>query len=455
MSDKNIVTSSASPTETTFFENKLPPLTAGNYTINVKHEVSGTGISTNLPASTEAQEPFTASKKFTVQGKRFSISDIIDHVYPPVNTDGDYKNTLPHVVFKNPSYAWQRSLYSVNDSKVTDQSYNPNPSPSWLAVLLFDQKDPMPAIQNGTLANLTTVPATTYCYNGFTEAYGEKSSQPIQYVDVPVALFTDIAPSADDMIWLSHAREVAVDGTINHATDAEPTKKYCTVIGNRLPVPGQKSLATLVSFEGLKSILPGSTGTALANMETVRLIVLKSWTYNCINATEDFKSLVTNLGSGATTLQVPSDGVTSTYVSSALELGYTAFNHNTRKGASTVSWYHGPLVPNKPVDFASDSAVYSNADALLRYDPDTGMFDASYAAAWQIGQLMALNDRQFALSLYDWKKAFHVALIEAINKTLDGSGSSDSSQLLAEFYEDPVKFLSEKVIHPNLNQPNK
>ncbi|GHE55785.1 hypothetical protein GCM10011340_08200 [Roseivirga thermotolerans] len=449
MSDKNknILASSTAPTETIFYENKLPALSVGNYTIEVEHTVSGTKI--NEP------NPFKAHKYFAVQGRRFSITDLIDHVYPPVNTDGDYKNTLPHVVFNNPSYAWQRSLYAASDSPVGAQTYNPNPTPSWLAVLLFDQADPMPTITSGTAADLMSpnVPATTYCYGDFALGYGEKSSQPIQYIDVPLDLFTSIAPSADDMIWLSHAREVAVEGTINHSNDADPTKKYCTVMGNRLPTPGNKSLAVLVSLEGMKDVLPdseGNPGTGLGSNTTIRLLVLKSWTYNCINATEDFKSLVTKLGAGAGPLQVPTEKVASSYVVDALDLGYTAFNHNTRKGASTVSWYHGPFVPNKSDDFSSSNEVHAHSDSLLRYDPDTGMFDVSYAAAWQIGQLMALHDRQFAMSLYDWKKSFHQALIQAINEKL--AGNDDVFQVIADFNENPAKFLSEKVFHPGLTQ---
>ena len=53
----------------------------------------------------------------------------------------------------------------------------------------------------------------------------------------------------------------------------------------------------------------------------------------------------------------------------------------------SVSWYRGPLLPY-PAKAAIKVPV-SSADAVLRYDPATGLFDTSYAAAWQLGRLLA------------------------------------------------------------------
>jgi hypothetical protein len=44
------------------------------------------------------------------------------------------------------------------------------------------------------------------------------------------------------------------------------------------------------------------------------------------------------------------------------------------------------------------------ADALVRYDPDLSMFDVSYSAAWELGRLLALQDKDFSTSLYQWKR---------------------------------------------------
>ena len=75
-----------------------------------------------------------------------------------------------------------------------------------------------------------------------------------------------------------------------------------------------------------------------------------------------------------------------------------------RQGEKTVSWYRGPLVPlnyDKPVQIQEP---VSCADELLRYDPDIGLFDTTYAAAWQLGRLLALQNQSFALALNQARK---------------------------------------------------
>ena len=44
-----------------------------------------------------------------------------------------------------------------------------------------------------------------------------------------------------------------------------------------------------------------------------------------------------------------------------------------------------------------------NADQLLRYDTGTGLLDTSYAAAWELGRLLTLQDKKLSLSIFEWK----------------------------------------------------
>jgi hypothetical protein len=92
-------------------------------------------------------------------------------------------------------------------------------------------------------------------------------------------------------------------------------------------------------------------------------------------------------------------------VNGAYALGYTAFNHVMRQGEKTVSWYRGPLVP---LDYVKPKQVQEPvqcADELLRYDSETGLFDVTYAAAWQLGRLLALQNHGFALALNRARRA--------------------------------------------------
>jgi hypothetical protein len=53
---------------------------------------------------------------------------------------------------------------------------------------------------------------------------------------------------------------------------------------------------------------------------------------------------------------------------------------------------------------------------VLAFDPTTGMLDASLAAAWTIGRLMALQDQSYAASLYAWKKGQAQAVVDAAER---------------------------------------
>jgi hypothetical protein len=93
----------------------------------------------------------------------------------------------------------------------------------------------------------------------------------------------------------------------------------------------------------------------------------------------------------------------SVLMRNALLMGYVPMDHHLRQGGRTVSFYRSPFVP-LPVPPAP-VAYYSGPDAATAYDPQTGLFDVSYAAAWQLGQLLALRSASIASALYQWKRA--------------------------------------------------
>ena len=69
-----------------------------------------------------------------------------------------------------------------------------------------------------------------------------------------------------------------------------------------------------------------------------------------------------------------------------------------------MAWYRGPLSPYQitgdfPLSSADPDSIYLNAQAAMIYDETTGLFDLTYAVAWQLGRLLALNDRHFAQEL--------------------------------------------------------
>jgi hypothetical protein len=92
-------------------------------------------------------------------------------------------------------------------------------------------------------------------------------------------------------------------------------------------------------------------------------------------------------------------------VQTALKLGYAPLPHHLRQGSRTVSWYRGPLVPVPDVARTVDN-IFVNADRALQYDKDTGLFDVTYAAAWQLGRLLALQAPEFAWALFLMERGY-------------------------------------------------
>jgi hypothetical protein len=87
-----------------------------------------------------------------------------------------------------------------------------------------------------------------------------------------------------------------------------------------------------------------------------------------------------------------------------LAMGCVPLPHATRQGNQTVSWYHGPLVPGRNTTQQDLQLPVRAADELVRYNPQLGLFDVSYAAAWELGRLLALQSKDFSVSLFNWKR---------------------------------------------------
>jgi hypothetical protein len=237
------------------------------------------------------------------------------------------------------------------------------------------------------------------------------------------------------------------------------------VVGNRLPettpatqIPPKtqaapavgKNVALLVSLENMQDALRGHSADGYyakivaTNVNGfVRLPVFYSWNFVSWHDTSfEFEQILKGLNGRDPTApnngpKVPNplmrrpnppnfDSPTDaqTIVQDMLKLGYTPMNHLTREpyvgGASpekiqSVSWYRGPLAPfavEPSIAFISypdgspdhrTPLIYA-ADQLLRFDPKVGLYDTSYAAAWQIGRLVSLQDKSFSVALYRWMK---------------------------------------------------
>lgn len=422
------------PTEgtITFVQSLRPPLEDGLYEITVEQSVSNSNP--DAPAGAVFDETYTHTRRFQVAGERFSIgSSEIDSSFPPQGSQGEYADVLPHVVFVRRTLPWERTVGDAARS-------------TWLALLVFDESDPPPKVTEALVGDLqpapfphgengpdepSSLPPTAVSYPDLELEYGEVPWDPCRVIDVPVALLDQILPGADDMPWLAHSRALSHPSPLRMAglRDGQTSVDSSVVVANRLPTPNSLITVHLVSLENMIAHLPLGEGYAAAGIsladgqpaELVRLVSLHSWSYRSVDPEDTFTGLLMKLdeddGLRVLAIANASTGTSDAdaYVANALKLGYTPVNHHTRQGSRTVSWYRGPLLP-MGAEMPGAMPPVKSADEAVQYDPGTGMMDVTYAAAWQIGRLLALQDKGFAEALTRWKRANTRRAFEAFER---------------------------------------
>jgi hypothetical protein len=355
--------------------------------------------------------PYAGTRRIRVVGPHFGLAPgDIGPCYPPADSEGHYALSLPSITLLDSSLPWQISLGGAPSEE---------PAP-WLALLLLlpEEIRPNPAVGTAStdgsfvvgLADYLAPPAEVQGPK-FTEAQRaaflrqyEKLS--LQVIDVDAAAFTAIAPQFTELHFLAHARETNPEH--QEIAALHTPGRVSAVLGNRLPTgsPSGLYLAHLVSLEGFADILPGS---GLPSKKIVRLASLARWTFRSTEgAGENFVALMAGLDAGTLTL-APAEPATpgpEETVAAAMAHGYCALHYATRLGEASTGWYRGPCLPvpmrrNKQPPFGA-------AEAGLIYDwkaasaASNGLFDLSFAVAWQTGRLAALADRQFVTALLTW-----------------------------------------------------
>lgn len=430
----------------TFIQHQLPGLEDGSYQLDISQHVDDAD---GQPISGDTLD---RSYTLAVLGDRFRLSDpsaTVASTFPASNDTGEFTTVLPHVVFAAPSFPWTRSPLPPSGQGAADAATDGD-VPTWLALLVLDQDDanaygfdltPVTA-RLGDLFPETACDKTTLGknYSYFTGAtstagleIGQQADDPVQTIDIPLKLFADIAPTLGDLGLTAHVRRVSVENkplALGAQPPAEPTGTFAIVVGNRLPQPDTQSHAYLVSLESLAGFLPaarddGTLATpGLDITKSLRLAVLQHWTFFTKGETAAFVDRLEMLNGRtiggpdavSTSLRLTAPGARPP-ISTALDSGYVPLDHDLRTSGVTVSWYRGPLstVDRTPADL---KLPISSPDQVLAFDPTTGMFDASLAAAWTIGRLVALQDQSYASSLYAWKKGLTRAVVDSVERTI-------------------------------------
>lgn len=366
------------PVKIEFIQSHQPALKEGEYQITVTQIVQK---QTEPKQLTTLGQFTTGEKTFYVAGERFSLNPQDIHgVFPPPGSLGEHDNVFPHIIFNRSTLPWERSINSGDTSGIP-----------WLALLLFDEGEkPQPTIV--TLKNIKDKSESPK-FPGLKLEPGQHDNDKVTVIDVEKSLLDKILPTQEDLKYLAHVRQ-GTDDDGNLVGD-----ELAVVICNRLPQPKGTSTVHLVSLEGRYKD-SGFDFQGAGDSDKIRLVSLKSWSFACVNSQHTFQGLLTHLDENPSTLRLPKND--NSDVEKHYQMGYVPLPHYLRQGGKTISWYRSPLSTGE--DETEIALPVSCADQLVRYNPDNGLFDVSYAAAWELGRLLALQNKGFSVSLYRWKR---------------------------------------------------
>jgi hypothetical protein len=347
-----------------------PQLRDGTYTVTVAQ---------NLVIQGQSQALRPVTKRFVVAGDHRALTpDDVVSVYPPDGSLGDHADVLPHVLLSRSTLPWEQT----GGGEGSDLP--------WLAVLVFDDDDDVQT-KVLTLAEIAALSE----FRDSPPMVGQRDDDRAVVLGVRQDRLAELIPTATELPLLTHVRQKMVAGR-------PPGDELAAVLSARLPRAGRTGTAHLVSVAG--RYRDGAFDLSTASGDTVHLISLKSWRFACVQDGPGFAGIAESLDRGPATLSLPTRNRPS--VDPYLARGYVPIPHRLRQAESTVSWYHGPLSPQRVADPGPRNPLPARAaDALLRIDQATGMIDVSYASAWQLGRLLGLRSKRFSTGYGDWRHA--------------------------------------------------
>ncbi|MFH8787034.1 hypothetical protein [Streptomyces roseoverticillatus] len=389
-----------------FRDDLTPSLAAGTYTIEAAHTVAvgPQGGAEPLPV---AEQPVV------VDAPRFGLDpQKVLGVYPPADTAGSYQLVLPHITVRSASLPWARRIGGDRQ---------PAKGEPWLAVMLVTEHDlredptrkqfspvrPVAEVagtarQKGPvllplLGDLPPAAAGTAC----------------RTIDVKRDALGELLPRRNELPFLAHVRDVKIvaaqaDSTYQAVERKLEEGRFGVVIGNRFPrSQGVRYTAHLVSLEGhgTYDFLQGPTRST--TFEAVRFVSLWSWSFECTAKAADFQALAKGLLKSAKkepSLRLPtpaSSGKEPVHerVRQRRAHGYVALASRLPSGEETTAWYRGPFTPSPAQGPGSNPPPLPSAASSLIYVKEDGVFDTSYACAFEAGRLLALANIDLATAL--------------------------------------------------------
>jgi hypothetical protein len=416
------------------------PLPPDSYRMHVSTDLSFTDLSHKNESHKLGDD-----KYFDVVGPRFNLAPgEIAGVYPPRNGHGPFGEVLAQVAIKRRTLPWERSIDKgkpIADPK-DGKGLTNYPTP-WMALLLFEE---------GEYTLLQGQPLQSVVGSAAFARLGSPQNILCDAIETDADVLASIMPSKEELQLLTHVRQVNID---DRELSVEGSNGwFAVVMTNRLPTPNAKCRVCLVSLEQRQDLVPANPpastipvpalpiefiggsqdiGPQLNARATVkeynvpgqgivyqltpakvRLVLLHSWQFTC-EGDGTFFNLMQNLDVGMIgKTEVPDQPPLT-------DTGHIAIELDDRVGTRESALYRGPLVP---MQLTRDPlGPYHSADQARRATPEAGVEDVSYAAAFELGRLLAAADARLAQELMRWrresyKQAVRVDLLSAIEKVI-------------------------------------
>lgn len=350
-----------------------PMLKSGEYEVSITQKVT----SPQKEVVTEKEGFYVATRAYTLDVESvFSVS-------PTENECGDFSKLIPFITLKNRTYPW--------DYK-TKEDINGVPAP-WVALIVISFNEKVKEADIAIADLLSKTPKNIYFpqKSDLPQEVTESSMDLCHIIDMPKELYNSIIPTAEEMTYLVHARRINLADTEDNISALDGD--FSVIMANRFIPTGENKL--LKSTVHLVSML-GMPDKISDGYDMVRLVSLHRFnTFSIKDNSEGFTQIIENLSKNTGIIGYDQEN-------EILKRGYVPKKHYVRTGEVTYSLYRSPLIPykNKEMDFK----LKNTADGHLIYDSTFGVFDTSYASAFQIGRLISLSQRANSKMITTFRK---------------------------------------------------
>ncbi|MDH4344813.1 MAG: hypothetical protein OEW31_00600, partial [Thermoleophilia bacterium] len=207
------------------YDAAVPDLPAGDYVLDVEHRIDVPG---------EPSDPIPAkATHLKVTAPRYVMPpDQILSTFPPNQAEGAFETRLPQIVLRRRTLPWERPHTSQPDDV------------PWLALVLI-------ADGEGELRPNTPI---SQCVTLGVTLTGDRDAETGTALRVTESVVEKVFPGRDEVSLLTHVRQVDLSDTELSLGDDDGW--MAVVIANRLPQPGVRYRACLISLEGQLGLLP-------------------------------------------------------------------------------------------------------------------------------------------------------------------------------------------------------